>query len=291
MGRGVRDKGTEREAPPTLDPSPQGGGRRLPDSWDADAAALAQAVTATLEHELGDELVSVIVHGSLAMGCYRAPKSDVDMLAVCAGPLSPPKRQAIIEALLRAHDARGSGAGLEMSLVTAEAAREAAHPMPFELHFGCEPEFTDAVRAGTFDYGDGKTDPDLAAHITVAGARGVTMRGLDADIVFAPMPWRHYMDALETDLAWALEPERLRTNTVYFVLNACRVLQIDALGEGTVMSKAEGAMWGIAHLPKQYAPMIEAVLAHYLSGEPEGTAVLDMDAVGKFAEFVRCRHS
>ena len=260
-----------------------------PGEWDADAAALAARVAATLREALGAELISVIVHGSLAMGCYRAPKADVDMLAVCARPLSPVKRKTISEALLRAHEARGSGAGLEMSLVTADAARSAAHPMPYELHFACETDVTEAVRAGTMDYGNGRTDPDLAAHVTVARARGVALVGPPAAEAFAPMPWRHYLDALETDIAWALEPARLADNPVYFVLNACRVLQIEALGEGTVMSKAEGAAWGIAHLPTQYAPMIAAVLAHYLSGAAEGSAAVDRDAVGKFAEFVRCR--
>jgi hypothetical protein len=257
--------------------------------WHADAAALVQAATVTLREALGDALVSVVVHGSLAMGCYRAPKADVDMLAVCARALTPTERRRVTEALLRTHDARGSGAGLEISVVMAAAARAAAHPMPFEVHVAGDALHISAMRDGSYDYATERTDSDLAAHVTVARARGVTVFGRPAAEVFAPIPWRHYLDALETDLDWALEPGRLAANPVYFVLNACRVLQIDALGEGAVMSKMEGARWGIAQLPAQYAPMIEAAVAHYLSAEPEGAAVLDVEAVARFAEFVRCR--
>jgi hypothetical protein len=55
------------------------------------------------------------------------------------------------------------------------------------------------------------------------------------------------------------------------------------------MSKAEGAAWGRDNLPDQYRPLIGAALEHYLSDEPEGAAVLDAEALEKFAVFVSCR--
>jgi predicted nucleotidyltransferase len=243
-------------------------------------------VADSLRDTLGDALLSVVVHGSLAMGCYRTPKSDVDMLAVTTRALAPAERQRAAEGLIAAHDARRSGAGIEMSVVTAEAARAGQHPMPFELHVGDGGSLVE-MREGRFDYTANHTDADLAAHIMVTRARGVALFGPPPSQVFAPVAWSHYLDALETDLDWALE--RLAEDPVYFVLNACRVLQIDALGEDTVMSKAEGAAWGRDHLPEQYRPLIGAALAHYLSDEPEGTVVLDAAALEKFAAFVRCR--
>ncbi len=255
--------------------------------WDPDARALAEAVRDSLRDTLGDGLVSVIVHGSLAMDCYRPPKSDVHILAVSARELTPGERRGVAEGLIAADDARRSGAGIEISIVTAEAARAAGHPMPFEVHVSGDFGSLVEMREGRFDYAAHNTDPDLAAHITVARSRGVALFGPPPTEVFAPMPWRHSLDALETDLEWALE--RVGENPVYFVLNACRVLQIDALGDGTVMSKAEGARWGIDNLPEQYRALIGAALEHYLSDESEGAAVLDAHALEKFAAFVRCR--
>src|SRR5688572_26356429 len=104
-------------------------------SWDPDARALAEAVSDALRRVLGDDLLSVVVHGSLAMGCYRAPKADVDMLAVCRHELRPNERRSVAEALIAAHDARRSGAGIEISVVTAAAAQAAAHPMPLRGTF------------------------------------------------------------------------------------------------------------------------------------------------------------
>lgn len=253
--------------------------------WDADARRLATGVAQMLRSELGADLLGVCVHGSLAMGCYYPPKADVDMLAVVNRPLPVEQRRLLHRALLDLHDRRGTGAGLEMSIVTADAAGAAAHPMPYELHFGSEVEFTDAIRNGTLDYAAGQTDADLAAHITVARQRGIALFGPSPAAIFAPIPWAHYVDALATDLDWALAPERLGSNPVYFILNACRVLQIDRLGEGTIASKEEGALWGMAAFP-QYRVVIEAALAHYRSAEAEGTARFDA-AVTLFVDFVR----
>jgi streptomycin 3"-adenylyltransferase len=221
------------------------------------------------------------------MGCYRSPKADVDMLAISARGLTPTERRRLAEKLIVAHDARRSGAGIEISVVTAEAARAGSHPMPFEVHVCGDCDSLPSMREGTFDYGARRTDHDLAAHITVARARGLALFGPPAAEAFAPVPWRHYLEALETDLQWALE--RLAENPAYFVLNACRVLQIDALGEGTVMSKAEGARWGRENLPPQYHSLIGEALRHYLSDEPEGMHEFDPDTLQRFAAFVRCR--
>jgi predicted nucleotidyltransferase len=256
---------------------------------ESDAWRLAEDVTAALRRELGDDLVSVVVHGSLAMGCYYAPKADVDLLAVVARKLKPTERRAVTEALFDAHDRRRSGAGIEISLVTAEAAQSAIHPMPFEVHVASDMHDLDAARDGSFDYATDRTDDDLAAHITVSRARGVPLVGPPPAEVFAPMPWRHYLDSLNTDLNWALE--RAAGNPVYLILNACRVLQIDALGEGTVMSKKEGGIWGLSALPAQYRPLIEDALRHYASDEEEGTAKVNEAALGRFVEFVKCRRA
>jgi streptomycin 3"-adenylyltransferase len=185
--------------------------------------------------------------------------------------------------LLDLHDRRGSGAGVEMSVVTAAAAAAAAHPMPYELHFSLA--LADAVRVGTHEHRADAVDPDLAAHITVARARGISLWGPPAAEVFAPMAWMYYRDAVETDIDWALAPGRVSGNPVYLVLNACRLLQMDALGEGTITSKEEGALWAMEALPA-YRPLLAAALAHYRSNEPEGSARLDAGEVARFASFV-----
>ena len=54
-------------------------------SWtecDEDVRAFVDSVVNVFRSELGDNLVCVYLHGSLAMGSYYRPKSDVDILGV-----------------------------------------------------------------------------------------------------------------------------------------------------------------------------------------------------------------
>ena len=53
------------------------------------------------------------------------------------------------------------------------------------------------------------------------------------------------------------------------------------LREGLVLSKADGGKWGIAHLPKVYAPLISSALAYYTDGVP---FVPDAEIGQRFAE-------
>jgi streptomycin 3"-adenylyltransferase len=47
---------------------------------DADIRAFAERVVEGFRVRLGEELIGVYLHGSLAMGCYRRAKSDLDLL-------------------------------------------------------------------------------------------------------------------------------------------------------------------------------------------------------------------
>ena len=63
-------------------------------------------VVATLGEWLGDGLVGVYVHGSLAMGAFAPGRSDIDVLAVCGEPLSSKRGLALgaaLDAIPRPH--------------------------------------------------------------------------------------------------------------------------------------------------------------------------------------------
>ncbi|WP_336215563.1 aminoglycoside adenylyltransferase domain-containing protein [Nonomuraea sp. LPB2021202275-12-8] len=87
------------------------------------------------------------------------------------------------------------------------------------------------------DHGTTRSDPDLAAHITVARRRGVTLLGPPAAAVFAPVPHTDYLAAILDDLAQVLDGG-LQESPCYGVLNACRVLMVRGGGPGTVPSTA-----------------------------------------------------
>jgi streptomycin 3"-adenylyltransferase len=188
--------------------------------------------------------------------------------------------------LLAIHNRRAASGGIEISIVTLAAALSAQCPMSFELHFSGAAEIVDAVRGGTFNYEENHTDPDLAAHITVARARGVAVFGSNPSDVFAPVSWKDYRSAVLGDIYWSLDPQRFGSKPSYFVLNACRVLQLDDLGEGTVASKEEGASWALKALPAHRA-VITAALDSYRSPELSDNLWVEREALKEFTDFVR----
>jgi hypothetical protein len=70
---------------------------------------------------------------------------------------------------------------------------------------------------------------------------------------------------------------------ISFVLNACRACAY--LQDGAILSKDAGGVWGLAHLPAQYHPLIHQALALY-RGERLGRPV-DHAAWDAFAASMR----
>jgi len=213
---------------------------------------------------LDDRLVGVYLHGSLAMGCYYRPKSDVDLLVVCAGGLPSGTRREVARRLLAASGRRPTVGDLEASIIGLSGAQRFTHPSPYEVHFGTN--LAQAVREDRFDFSVDRTDPDLAAHCTVIRQRGVRLRGAGIAEVFGPVPPGAYLAAIDDDLAWILEGERILGSPYYGVLNACRVLMVRGHGHHLVPTKEEAGVWAIGYAPAAHLPLIGRCLDCYRSG-------------------------
>src|SRR5215469_11488703 len=135
---------------------------------------------------LGNNLVGIYLHGSLAMGVFNPDASDVDFLVVTRHQLTPTKRREIAQSMMKL-SRRAPRKGLEMSVITEEVLREFKHPTPFEFHFGNE--WIERYRNDTVDYSrDDLVDSDLAAHLTIIKARGRVLYGQAIDAVFPDIP-------------------------------------------------------------------------------------------------------
>ncbi|WP_188193163.1 aminoglycoside adenylyltransferase domain-containing protein [Nonomuraea sp. SYSU D8015] len=259
-----------------------------PQSWADCDPDIRDHVTGTLD-AVGVPLLGAYLHGSLAMGCYHRAKSDLDLLLVTPGSLTATQRASVARALaLRSADRPVPG-DLEVSVLSREQAATHQHPRPYEVH--CSSMWTADILAGGVDHDAPRADPDLAAHITVARERGVTLLGPPAETVFAPVPRDDYVAAITDDLAWAME--RLPRSPYYGVLNACRVLAVLDGGPATVPSKEEGAAWALDELPQPLRPIVRQALSCYRSARPvpaedretDGHA-WDEDALQAFATYV-----
>lgn len=236
-------------------------GQRWPDC-DPAVREWVEEATERLCGDLEPGLVGAYLHGSLAAGAFHPPKSDVDLLFVVRGPLSPEVREHFTRRCVEVSRGRPLVGGLECSVVRARSAREVPHPMPFEAHFG--EEHTADVLEGRIDYGVTRRDPDLAAHVQAVREVGTVLRGAPVEEVFGPVPRADFLDSVGRDLAWILEGDHLVESPVYGVLNLCRMLWVAESGsERLVPSKEEAALWALERIPPALRPVVRKALDAY----------------------------
>jgi streptomycin 3"-adenylyltransferase len=232
--------------------------------------AYLDRVVSTLRDGLGDELVGVYLHGSLAMGAFHPGRSDVDILAVCATSL-PRERRMAIGAALVAIPTPSPGGDLELSLVTEAAVRSRSAVPPFEVHASTHEE------PFVVDGSDRPGDGDLVIHFAMARARGRALVGPEPGELF-PEPVRaSLIEAFLSDLAWAKDegaaaweghPMPELASMAYQVLTAARCWRYVETGE--LGSKAEGAAWlERRHPDPATRVLLDAALAYQRGGAPD----------------------
>ena len=207
-----------------------------------------------LRSALGERVLGVYVHGSLALGSFSPARSDLDVLAVVDEALDTDAKLLVADLLLRVSCAPYP---IELHVLTRAQLRTWRHPSPFELHYGeghREGFALDPLdRLATMS----ATDADLAAHLTVARKAGIALVGPPPADVFPEVPFDDYREALGTDLEWA----RTVRSALYGILSPCRVWATLATGE--VHSKTSGASWALDRLPEDMRPLVQAALTSY----------------------------
>lgn len=209
---------------------------------------------------LGDNLVGVYVHGSIAFGCFNWANSDIDYVVVAFAPLKLAEKRSLMESVIWINQA-APPKGLEMSVILKEYCTHFTHPAPFELHFSNAhltwyrnnpDEYLEKMRG---------TDPDLAAHVTVINHKGIALIGAPIKDVFSPVDARFYLDSIKLDIEGCRED--IMKNPVYVALNLCRALAF--VEEELVLSKREGGLWALKRLPEEYHALVESALRSYAS--------------------------
>ena len=250
---------------------------------DNDIQRYIVGIAGNLGELLGDGLVGVYVHGSLAMGSYHRERSDIDVLAVVKNKLHPEVREAVAQLFVRLSNMRPVPGDIEATVVQERYARSYEHPMPFEVHYSSEEH--DSIAAGEVDYAQDRTDLDLAAQIMNARERGVRVFGPEARSLFGPVPWFAYINALEADFNWTAE--RAQSDPLYAILNACRTLYGATQRDLHVLSKEEAARWALDAVPAEFTPLIRNALDTYRG--TSGDTAFDPSSVARLREYVHER--
>ncbi len=243
-----------------------------------DYQELLDDFTAMCQDVYGDGLTGVYLHGSMAMGCFHAEKSDIDLIVVVEDSITDAQKMRFMEQVVRLNG-RAPAKGLELSVVKREYCRPFLYPTPYELHFSNAhlqwflkaPE--DYIRNMRGE------DRDLAAHFTVINRYGVALCGEAVSDVFGEVPPGDYADSIWADIENA--GEDIVGNTLYVTLNLCRVSAF--LREGLCLSKLQGGKWGLENLPEKYHALISSALDCYGSNREMQA---DRDLAQSFAEYM-----
>ncbi|WP_338551868.1 aminoglycoside adenylyltransferase domain-containing protein [Paenibacillus sp. KS-LC4] len=222
-----------------------------------DTAYYLDRAVELFKEELGDQLIGIYLHGSLAMGCFNPNKSDIDLLIVVQEALTTETNKRIAKRVLKLHETMPNDRGIELSIVLENVLQHFVYPTPFEFHYS---DFHRKSYQADDDYiCGGYDDADLAAHFVVAYYRGIALYGKAFREAFQPIDELFYIKSILYDIQNAATD--IIDTPMYITLNLCRVLFF--LREGAVASKKEGGDWGMHALPSKYHPMIERSLNEY----------------------------
>ncbi len=247
-------------------------------------------LTELFRMRLGRLLLGFYLHGSLAMGCWYFPKSDLDFLAVVSRPIPADILKTLgIQVAKYAENCPGKG-GVELSVVTKEALKSPDLQVPFELHYS--PMWHTQVLEGNVDFCKPKRDPDLPAHFAVVRQRGACLYGQAAKELFGPVDWARFRESVLVDIRDLFAGEALLDKPCYGVLNCCRALQLISSPAPECFSKEEGALWALKHLPAPFLPLIRQALGEYRGASPAGDPAAggwDRDLLVCFCSYVRAQ--
>ena len=151
---------------------------------------------------LRDNLVGIYLHGSAAMGCFNAEKSDIDLIVVVKSELPKEIKREYMDMVVKLNN-EAPAKGIEISIVRETVCKPFVYPTPFELHFSIAhlnwyqsnpDEYVDKMKG---------TDKDLAAHFTVIRHRGKTIYGEEIKNVFSSVSKEDYFDSVWNDIKGA----------------------------------------------------------------------------------------
>jgi predicted nucleotidyltransferase len=232
-------------------------------SWsDAppDVRGQVERLVVLIRAHVGDDLVGIYLHGSLAMGCFNAGRSDVDLVVVSERRMSIATKWRIAQVLLRLS---GAPSPIEISFLERAALTAWRHPAPFDLHYSetWRRRYEEDLESGAWkDWNRSpEHDADLAAHLTVTKARGVTLWGRPIVEILPDVPEDDCVASLLEDLEWARGREGVAPDTR--LLNLCRVLGY--LRSGRILSKDEGGAWALEWAPQPLRAAIHQALLVY----------------------------
>jgi hypothetical protein len=215
-----------------------------------------------LHRVLGPQLRGVYAAGSFALGDFDPAASDLDVAAVCAGPLPARTKRAVVEAL-RQESLPCPARGLELVLYPQATVRVPTVEAGFLLNLNTGPRMDLRVDLDPSSVERHWFPIDRA----IVRAAGIALVGPPAQELFAEIPRRLLVPVVRESLEWHLAAGVAADRDS--VLNACRAARW--LLDDVWSSKPAAGAWALERLERP--EIVAAALA------ADRAAMLDAAAV------------
>ncbi|WP_438434696.1 aminoglycoside adenylyltransferase domain-containing protein [Gorillibacterium sp. sgz500922] len=236
----------------TISPEVRGQLQKLVDLWKS---------------QLGDALIGVYVHGSLALGCFLEETSDLDVLIVTNRRMEREERLILAEAIIALD---GKPCPLEMSAIFIGDLSPWQHPVACQFHYS--DYWTAAYRSllngelqTSFIVDEEFKDEDLTSYIHLLNQCGICLYGEPIGKVFPPVPESDFWQAISAGVE---NYDFHAYNPRYFVSNILilgRVLSYKK--EQRILSKYEGGQWTSRYVPERLRYIVDHALKVWYEGE------------------------
>lgn len=223
----------------------------IPDTVKTCIEELVNKINSTLTNNL----IGIYLHGSIPMNCFNPKSSDIDMLVLTKDTLTENQKTKLIAEYNSVKDRCPNK--IELNVITEKVLNPFIYPTPCELYLTGE---EDSVLTTTDEY-------EIASSIVILKKYGICLYGQSIETTFPNISRKHYLDSISKDAEWSYKNIMKGPNEgnclvpMYAVLNFCRVLAF--IQNDLILSKKDGAQWGLENLPKDYKSVIREALDEY----------------------------
>lgn len=216
-----------------------------------------------LTDALGDDLVGVYLHGSLARGCHNPATSDADIIVVLRDGFTQPDMDLLYQI--------GQEVGVPIDAVFVTESKLNADVCSTPIAFLAPPRCIEQSHKGSIFLLDRQD----------AYEAGIALIGPSPKDLIRPVPWEALTSSL--DFLFPYIVPRFKNA----VLMLCRITYTWTFHK--MCSKREAGEWALTACGKEWRPTIETALAEYADGVyTTGIAVETRHAFEEYcAEYIR----
>lgn len=237
------------------------------DNLPHDVKVQIDSVTAVWQKHLGQDLVGVYLHGSIALNAFCPESGDIDILVVVKDSISIEKKLAIAKDMVSLD---GNPRPLEMSAITERDAFTWKTPGNCVFHYSdywtdkYVKRFADPAEE-VYVVDQEFPDADVTSYIKLLHQSGIVLYGKPVAEIFAEVSDEDFWNAISAE---AEEYEFDNLNERYFASNILilgRILSFKI--EHKILSKYDAGLWMIEYVPEALKYLPERAMKVWYEGE------------------------